>query len=400
MQGDLGEFGIPDILQLIGNQQKTGILHVTNGAPDLGNITEVQVYFRGGKVIRCDAARRDKRDLLGNMMLEAGVLSRDQLDAALKAQKQTLRPLGDILVEQQATTPEILKQFTQLQVQETLWSIFEWKRGEYRFEARPAGFAKPLVDPIPAESLLLEGMRRLDEWPLVRARISNYGEVYRPLRELADIETEADALERILDDAFSETVAAAQAAKGGGRRAGAVGSAASRLGRKERRVLRLVDGEADVHALVARSRLGEFETCKALLTLLNEGFIAPVKGRAPKEGPEAAGQRLDWRRLGGRVAVNAAILLGLVAVVIIVPPSRTRLDENAEQVARLSVNRLRANRILAATAALEVHRIEEGRYPDTLEALADLGLTDNELLTLPGQVPFEYLSIGVDFDLR
>jgi hypothetical protein len=392
VQGDLGEFGIPDILQLLGNQQKTGILHVSGG----NELADVQVYFRGGKVIRCDVARRDKRDLLGNMLLGAGAISREQLDAALKVQKQTLRPLGDILVEQEAVTPEILKEFTTLQAHEALYRIFEQKKGSYRFEARPAGFAKPTIDPVGAEQLLMEGFRRLDEWPLVRTRINNYETVYRRLRELEDVESEADALERILDDAFSETVDASQAGqRGGGRKPGTAPT--ERLGKKERRVLRLVDGKADVYTLIDRSRLGEFETCKALVTLLNEGCIAPVKARPPKD-PGEGGRRIDWLRFAGRVAVNLLFLAALVGVLWLLP--RARLHENAEQVARESVSRLRSNRILAASAALEVYRIEEGSYPDQLPALETKGLLDGKLLVLPGQEPFDYLSIGVDYDLR
>ncbi len=397
MQGDLGEFGIPDILQLLGNQQKTGILHVTGGA---GDLSDVQVYFRGGKVIRCDAARRDKRDLLGHMMLAAGLIARDELDAALKAQKQTLKPVGEVLLENEWITPEVLKEFTTLQTLETLYAVFEWKAGSYRFEARPAGFAKPVIEPLAAESLLMEGFRRLDEWPLVRARINNYDIVYRPLREVDDLETEADALERILDDAFSESVDMSQAGRGAGRRAAAVGGATSRLGRKERRVLRLIDGKTDVHALIERSRIGEFETCKALLSLLDEGFIAPVKAVPAKESGAGGNRGRHFGRLAGRVAVNLLFLAGLVAVVWFVLRSREQIDENAAEVGRQTVARLRANRILAASAALEVYRIEQGSYPEDLEALPAKDLLDAELLRLPGQEPFDYLSIGVDFDLR
>jgi hypothetical protein len=287
-----------------------------------------------------------------------------------------------------------------LQTLETLYAVFEWKTGSYRFEARPAGFAKPAIEPLAAESLLMEGFRRLDEWPLVRARINNYDIVYRPLRELADLETEADALERILDDAFSESVdASAASGRVAGRRAAAVGGAASRLGRKERRVLRLIDGTTDVHALIERSRLGEFETCKALLSLLDEGFIAPVKA-VPAREAAGSGRGRDWGRLAGRAAVNLLFLAGLVAVVWFVLRSSHQMDENAAEVARQTVARLRANRILAASAALEVYRIEQGSYPEDLEALPAKDLADPKLLQLPGQEPFDYLSIGVDFDLR
>lgn len=396
LQGNLTDFGIPDILQLIGNQQKTGILHVEGQGP----LAEVQVYFRGGKVIRCDVTRRDRRDALGDLLVGAGAITREQLAAALKEQKKTLRPLGDLLVEQEAITPEALRSFVELLTRETVYEIFEWKQGTYRFEGKAPGFAKAVVEPMTAESLLMEGFRRLDEWPLVRARINNYETVYRPLRQVEDLETEADALDRILDDAFSETVDPGAVAQRSDRRRGAASGTAARLGRKERRVLRLVDGKADVYTLIARSRLGEFETCKALLTLLNDGYIAPVKARPPKAARGSGAWRRGWLPVVGRVALNVAFLGVLVLIVLFIPRSRAQLDENARQVARETVSRLRANRILAASAALEVYRIETDTYPGSLDALAERGLLDPDVLALPGQEPLDYLSIGSDYDLR
>jgi hypothetical protein len=121
LEGTLSDFGIAEILQLIGTQQKTGILFVEGH----GDTEEVQVWFRGGKVIRVEAARRDKRDLVGGMMAAAMVISRDQLSAALEVQKKTLQRVGDILVEQGVVTSELLQEFTDLQTRETLYHLTE-----------------------------------------------------------------------------------------------------------------------------------------------------------------------------------------------------------------------------------------------------------------------------------
>ena len=398
LEGTLSDFGIAEILQLIGTQQKTGILFVEGH----GDTEEVQVWFRGGKVIRVEAARRDKRDLVGGMMAAAMVISRDQLSAALEVQKKTLQRVGDILVEQGVVTSELLQEFTDLQTRETLYQLFHWKRGKYRFEGKPPTFAKPNITPISSESLLMEGVRMMDEWPLIRTRIADDRMVFKPLKTIEEAETEAEALDRILDDAFSEfidpTAPPDVPAKKGKKQTGA----ASNLSRSDRKVFAFVDGKRSVGQLIDMTRLGEFETCKALVTLLNEGYIAAVKEIEPKASADAGSlrRRVRWTRVLGRVALNLAVVGGLVLAVQALPRSRAELVENTRQVGMDARARLRVNRLQAIASALEVYRIENGQFPEALDALVEKGLMTQALLTMPDETPVEYLSIGIDYDLR
>ena len=237
----------------------------------------------------------------------------------------------------------------------------------------------------------------LDEWPLIRAKINNYNVVYRQLRTLEDSETDADALERILDDAFSEFVDAPAPAATAPRKKGQTGEARN-LERSARRVLSLIDGKRDVHRLVDLSRVGEFETCKALLTLLNEGYVAPVKVKKALDTPGRR-QSIAWGSLLGKTFINGTVLVALVAGVLFMPRSRIELQHNAARVTAEAVGRLRTNRLAPIGTALEVFRVENGVYPDSLETLLDKGLLGPEALELPGGAP-EYVGVGVDYDLR
>ena len=393
LQGSLSDFGIAEILQLFGSQTKTGILHV-EGGPDE---EEIQVYFSTGRIIRCDVSRRDKRDLIGSRLLAADLVTKDQLSAALKTQKKSLKRVGDVLVEGGAIRQEDLVEFTELQMRESLYRLFEWKQGKYRFESKPPNFARPSGTPITSESILMEGFRMLDEWPLIRAKINNYDLVFKTLRALEDAESEADALERILDDAFSEFVDA------GGTAApvkkGQLG-AASNLGRGERRVLSIVDGKRTVYRLIEMSRLGEFETCKSLVTLIDEGFIAPVRLKKAQEAPGRGKRGVDWVGLLTKGVVNLVVLGGVVAAAMWMPWSRIELKNNSEQVATEARARVRANRLVVIGNALELYRLEQGGYPEALELLVEKRMLDPRVLDLPGAVPPRYVSIGVDYDLR
>ena len=88
LRGTLGDFGLPDIFQLVGHQQKTGVLLLKDRE------VEVKIYFVEGNVVKAEQSSRERSDLLGNIMVRAGAISADQLDSALATQQRTLRRLG------------------------------------------------------------------------------------------------------------------------------------------------------------------------------------------------------------------------------------------------------------------------------------------------------------------
>src|ERR1700677_4117053 len=92
LNGTLKDFGIADILQLIGQQQKTGVLYIKS------KTEEVEVSFLDGQVVRALSKTRQSRELLGTMLVNSGVLTEGELGEALEIQKRTLKRLGDILV--------------------------------------------------------------------------------------------------------------------------------------------------------------------------------------------------------------------------------------------------------------------------------------------------------------
>src|SRR3954447_636195 len=109
LSGTLKDFGIADILQLIGHQTKTGRLMLKSGNE------EVEVFFVDGNVVFASDKARNSKNLLGTLLLRAEMLSSDQLDEALGIQQRTLKRLGDILTEMGAVTQVQLAQMMRLQ---------------------------------------------------------------------------------------------------------------------------------------------------------------------------------------------------------------------------------------------------------------------------------------------
>src|SRR5262244_412982 len=178
LRGTLKDFGIADILQLIAQQQKNGTLVLK--ALD----AEVSLGFRDGNIIKVESAFKKKKDLLGNLLVRAELITQQQLDQALEMQKRTLQRIGDVLVSSRVVTPEKLAQMRQLQATETLYKLFSWKSGTYEFEPGEVELDAEPIRSLRAESVLMEGFRMVDEWPLVRKRITSYEMTFERLKEI------------------------------------------------------------------------------------------------------------------------------------------------------------------------------------------------------------------------
>jgi hypothetical protein len=377
LTGTLKDFGIADILQLIGQQQKTGVLYLKS------KDQEVQVYFRDGNIVRAESVTRKKKDLIGNMLVRAEIITEQQLESALETQKRTLKRLGDVLTSSGAITAQKLKQMMQLQVTETLYGLFSWKAGTYEFKQEDVQADGDSITPLRAESVLMEGFRMVDEWPHIRKKLPHDAMTFERLKELPAPKNkpkEEDDFDAAFDDAFAEE-----------KKDENKGEFKS-IGSSERKVYELVAPGRDVRKLVDLSGLGEFETCKALVNLLNLEYIRAhqLSGRAA-----AAGGVSLLVRVGGMVAravVTVIVLAALGFVGSRLRPDTWDLgDESASSFADPAAQRLLARAQQARIeAALEVFRLEKGGLPERLDALVEVGLLQREDLRYPWRDDYYY----------
>jgi Domain of unknown function (DUF4388)/Type II secretion system (T2SS), protein G len=364
LTGTLKDFGIAEILQLIGQQSKSGVL-VLRSRSD-----EIQVLMWNGSVVSAEHAGRTARDKLGSLVVRAGLITSAQLDDALSVQKRTLRRLGDILVEMGMVTKEQLREMTQLQTTQTLYKLFHWKSGTYAFEPRDVSFDRETVSPLRCEAVLMEGYRIIDEWPIVRRKISSPAMTFERLK--------------LLDP---------PAARPDGR--GPRDGEAAALGRNEWRVYELALPGLTVETIADRSRLGEFEASKALFNLVNLGVLRAIPPARRSTASEVGAYARDWkdrvRRGAAGVVATVAIAGALAALVLVVQGGgmggasapRPLDDGRAERfLARYQMERLRA--------ALEVYRVETGAYPESLDALVEAGLASPRDLRYPWDGTYAY----------
>jgi hypothetical protein len=390
LEGTLRDFSLPDIFQLIGIQRKTGILTLKSE----GDV--VTVSFVEGNVVSADSYRKRLDDQLGNVLVKAGHITEAQLQEALKIQKNTLQRLGRVLIEHKFIRPEELKQALQLQVTQIIYRLFRWKDGEYHFsQEERVDYDRENFVPISAENILMEGVRMVDEWPIIEKRIRSLDMVFRKAE--VDLEVEIDEAASLIEEDMDFHLGEEE---GPGKPSAADSATVIRLSREEGRVYSLVDGRLSVHAIVERARMGEFEVCKILYDLLNRNLIA--EAAAPHGAPGAAARRATPAR-SHAAGLAAAVLAAWAGVAVYrlardpVPlwPLRAGGGQTWTEIG-CAISRSQLERL---AFAIKVYYLAFGAVPDSLETLLDQGLLRRSDLLDPWSRPFAYRPLEGGFIL-
>ena len=378
LEGTLRDFSLADIFQLIGLQRKTGVL--TLKAPE----DTVTVSFLDGKGVGADSMNKRLEDRLGQVLRRSGMMTQEQLDRALKIQGETLERLGHVLIANAMLSRDELRRALEQQILQIIYRTFRWQDGDYHFSQETSiDFDAELVQPVSAESILMEGARMLDEWPIIEKRIPFRDTVF--VRSPAARQVEVASTEELEELADFEFESDPPVRPGSGR---------VRISPVERDVLALVDGATSVEEIVRKSIHGEFETCKALYTTLTRSLIR----EASRE--ELAGARRDAisqsaRVSGHRIRVPwlALLLLPLLAASVLLSPKNPLnpllgpgpksllVLETAASAARMQG----VWRTVQARAALA------GTYPENLADVVRDGFLPEAFTRDPWGRPYRYI---------
>jgi Flp pilus assembly protein TadD len=149
------------------------------------------------------------------------------------------------------------------QVEEAVYHLFSWSLGLFTFEAESETDDAPdaaLVS-VSADSLLLEGARRVDEWTQIAKKVPSLDLIFAldaPL--LAQREVPLSATQQ--------------------------------------RLLPFLDGTQDLHTVIERSGIGEFDVGKAVFGLLTAGYAQRVGRSAARRQPPPESRVAEHRNLG------------------------------------------------------------------------------------------------------
>lgn len=159
LSGNLGTMGLPEVLQWISTSRKTGTLYLHRWS------VEKRIVFQEGALY--SSWSNHPRESLGQFLIRDGRITEEQLFRALLRQEQQGQMLGAILVSEDIITPEQLRKALRTKAEETVYDLFLWPDGEFQF--REGEFAEMVHLELPVTEVILEGIRRVDEWERIRA---------------------------------------------------------------------------------------------------------------------------------------------------------------------------------------------------------------------------------------
>ncbi len=174
LRGNLKDFSLPDVFQLVQLSGKTGVLRI------VGTDAEGSIWFRDGDVFFAQSNWR--REQLGERLVSAQRITPAALARALEAREaegEGGRRLGQILVGEGYITQQVLETFVQEQIQDTIFDLMRWDEGEFDFEVLPEVVHEDIGLAVSVENIVMEGSRRLEEWQRIKKKVPSTDMVFK-----------------------------------------------------------------------------------------------------------------------------------------------------------------------------------------------------------------------------
>ena len=155
LEGKLSVFEPLSVLQMLNNARATGVLRLSSKR------NRAAVFFEKGNITFADIANRASR--IGEHLLDQGAIEGTTLDGVLAEKNPGRKKLGARLVESGIVDAEAVRDAVESQIREVVYEVVSWKDGKFRFRAgeRPQG--EDILNDVPLDHLMLEGVRRMDE---------------------------------------------------------------------------------------------------------------------------------------------------------------------------------------------------------------------------------------------
>jgi hypothetical protein len=153
VEGTLDLFQLPEILQVISQQKKTGILTV-QGPQDI-----VAVSFLTGRIVAVDALNQPLEDGLAKILQSEGILNAADLARANAEHHSSGSRLVDVLVEKHFLQREQLMRAMRIQTFRLLEQLLGWKEGDFKFYSGDEVSYEEGFSPISVEELLIRAVQ-------------------------------------------------------------------------------------------------------------------------------------------------------------------------------------------------------------------------------------------------
>jgi Domain of unknown function (DUF4388) len=167
LKGNLRDFSLHQLLNLINLAHKTGKLTVRNEA---GHNEFAYLFFREGKLIYATFDHRPIR--LTDILVQVAKITPEQAKIVRDhSRADTDKEAGLLLIHLGYLTQNDIIQGVRSYLLETVYRLFTWPSGDFRFEPNQLPPEERITVPLNLENLIMEGGRRQQEWDRLRDEI-------------------------------------------------------------------------------------------------------------------------------------------------------------------------------------------------------------------------------------
>jgi hypothetical protein len=159
LSGTLKEFILGDVFQLLAQQKITGKLVMNDGHSDGA------VIFKNGLIV--GAEKEDERfsSKLSNYLLDIKQQPFESVSGFINSFEDNLNGLTKDIIAKNIITAKEMLSFAESTIEDITCSLFQWKTGTYRFNSLRSVDELMICEiSIPVENIVMEAMRRFDEW--------------------------------------------------------------------------------------------------------------------------------------------------------------------------------------------------------------------------------------------
>jgi len=229
LHGDLSRIQLPDVLSFLAMIRGNGKLVIRS------QHLERTIHWKDGEIVFANS--NSPEHSLGQFLLRNGKITPAQYEESKRRVTQQTRH-GKLLVQMGAISPKDLWWGVKHQALEILYSLFNWKEGTFTLiDSVDELAAERIVLSINTSSVIMEGIRRLDETARIKEKVPSVDMVFMKVPN-----TTPDFKELDMSD-------------------------------HEIAVYNNIDGKLSVRELIGKSEMTEFEVTRILFQLLSARLI-------------------------------------------------------------------------------------------------------------------------------
>jgi len=241
ISGNLNTMQLSELLQWLSLGQKTGTLLIE------GHGVEKRVYFQGGRINSSSSS--DQREYLGHFLVSHGYITEEELKMAMEVQEESNILLGKILVMINAISETDLLRLMRKKAEESIYDVFLWTEGNFEFVDGELPELKMVPLSLDVTGIIMEGLRRWDDWKRIRVEIPDNQIVPRITKPL-NLDT---------------------------------------LSEQEKLIVPYIDGQRTIEEIALQTHNAEFNVARLVFEGLRGGSMALVEGAVARQRAVAGG---------------------------------------------------------------------------------------------------------------